>query len=223
MTTKFIARQRVSDSFSDFISESNPHHESAAAVTSNRLVCDKCHKYADRSDVLRLSTLFSGISKDFPFHRRLQSSLKLPRRLFLLNFLFILRVNMPHSTTAPSTYWPPWPIFSAEKGENKPENVTYKRTIVGKYGAEAIRQSWLEICKILERVTAEIAAKNTEIIPVLTLEELLNASEETKEQLKNIGCFVVRGVLPRNEATQWYWDLKGYAEENRESITGMPN
>jgi hypothetical protein len=130
---------------------------------------------------------------------------------------------MPHSTTVSSTYWPPWPIFLAEKGENKPENVTYKRTIVKKYGTEAIRQSWLETCKTLERVTAEIEEKKTDIIPVLTLDEILNASEEEKEHLKSVGCFVVRGVVPRNEATQWYWDLKGYVEENRDSITGTHN
>lgn len=131
---------------------------------------------------------------------------------------------MPHSTTsvtASLNYWPPWPLFNVASGENKPENITYKRTIVKKYGAEAIRRSWLETCASLEHVTAEIEAKKTGIIPVLTLDEILNASVETKEKLKRVGCFVVRGVVPRNKATQWYWDLKGYVEDNRESITGL--
>lgn len=131
---------------------------------------------------------------------------------------------MPHATT-PSTpslnYWPPWPLFNAQKGENKPENIIYKRSIVEKYGAEAIRQSWLQTCAALEQVTAEIEAKKTGIIPVLKLNEILNASEEKKKELKNLGCFVVRGVVPRNEATQWYWNLKSYVEDNREHITGL--
>jgi hypothetical protein len=131
---------------------------------------------------------------------------------------------MPHSTspTIPSlNYWPPWPLFSVEKGENKPENVTYKRIIVEKYGAESIRRSWLQTCASLQQVTAEIEAKKTDIIPVLTFNEILNASEEKKEELKSLGCFVVRGVVPREEATRWYWDLKGYVEDNKKSITGL--
>jgi hypothetical protein len=128
---------------------------------------------------------------------------------------------MPHSTTASSNYWPPWPQFNAAKGENKPDNIIYKRTIVEKYGAEAIRQSWIETCKALERVTAEIEAKKTGIIPVLTLEGILNASEERKDELKKVGCFVARGVVPRDETTKWFWDLKRYVEENRASITGL--
>jgi hypothetical protein len=132
---------------------------------------------------------------------------------------------MPHSTLSNSdslNYWPPWPLFNAAKGENNPENVTYKRAIVEKYGAEAIRQSWLETCVSLKRVTAEIEAKKTDIIPVLTLDEILGASEKKKEELKSVGCFVVRGVVPRSEATKWYWDLKAYVEDNREDITGLP-
>jgi hypothetical protein len=131
---------------------------------------------------------------------------------------------MPHSTspTIPSlNYWPPWPLFNVEKGENKPENVTYKRIIVEKYGAESIRRSWLQTCASLQQVTAEIEAKKTDIIPVLTFNEILNASEEKKEELKSLGCFVVRGVVPREEATWWYWDLKGYVEDNKKSITGL--
>lgn len=131
---------------------------------------------------------------------------------------------MPHATipvTESSNYWPPWPLFNAQKGENNPENIIYKRTIAEKYGAEAIRQSWLQTCAALEQVTAEIEAKKTSIIPVLTLDEILDASEERKNELKNLGCFVVRGVVPRNEATEWYWNLKGYVEDNRENITGL--
>ncbi|KAG0648994.1 hypothetical protein D0Z07_5009 [Hyphodiscus hymeniophilus] len=132
---------------------------------------------------------------------------------------------MPHSiapTSSSLDYWPPWPLFNAQKAENRPENVNIKQEIIQRYGEEGIRRSWLQTCATLEQVTAEIEAKKTAMIPALTLDELLNASEEKKQALRSLGCFVVRGVVPRNEATQWYWDLKGYVNENRDHITGFP-
>jgi hypothetical protein len=41
-----------------------------------------------------------------------------------------------------------------------------------------------------------------------------------KEELKTVGCFVVRGVVSKNEATEWYHQLKGYVAGNKESVTG---
>jgi len=130
---------------------------------------------------------------------------------------------MPHSTgpAAPSlNYWPPWPLFNTEKKENKPENAAYKRAIVDKYSEAAIRRSWIRTCKALEKATAEIESKRADIIPALTLDDLLSASQEKKNELRAVGCFVIRGVVPESDATQWYWDLKGYVSDNKEKITG---
>ena len=120
-----------------------------------------------------------------------------------------------------TAYWPPWPQFTGVKtGEHKIENAEYKKQIVAQYGAEAIRQSWVETCRELKTVTEEIASKRSSIIPVLTLDDLLTANSAKREELKAMGCFVVRGVVPRNEATEWYHQLKGYVTDNKESVTG---
>ncbi|KAE9369071.1 DUF1479-domain-containing protein [Stipitochalara longipes BDJ] len=118
--------------------------------------------------------------------------------------------------------WPPWPQLVESKGELKPGNARYKQEIFDKYGAEAICQSWLNTCKALEALTAEIAAKRTAIIPVLALDEILNMSEQKKEELKGVGCFVVRDVVPRSEAAAWFRDLKQYVADNKDEITGWP-
>jgi len=116
--------------------------------------------------------------------------------------------------------WPPWPQFDQSKGELRPENTRYKQEIVDKYGAEAIRQSWLKTCEALEILTGEITSKGTAIIPVLTLDEALKASEQKKEEVRGVGCFVVRNVVPKSEATEWFRNLKQYADDNKDEITG---
>jgi Protein of unknown function (DUF1479) len=116
---------------------------------------------------------------------------------------------------------PPWPQFSESKGELNSVNSQYKHQIVDQYGAEAIQQSWLKICKSLKVLTAEVAAKGTSIIPVVTLHEILNASKERKDELKAVGCFVVRDVVDRSEATGWFQGLKKYVEDNKDAITGL--
>ena len=120
-----------------------------------------------------------------------------------------------------TTCWPPWPQFIQEKSDTNPKNAHYKQAIIAKHGAESLRKSWIDTCKQLETVTDDIISKGTAIIPDLSLEEFLSASPENKENLKQVGCFVVRGVAEKEEATKWYNDLKGYVEENRESITGL--
>ncbi len=116
--------------------------------------------------------------------------------------------------------WPPWPQFVESKGELRVGNARYKQEIADKYGADGIRQSWLKTCKALNALTAEIAAKEGAIIPVLTLDEILNTSEESKEELKDIGCFVIKNVVPRSEATAWFQSLKVYVADNKDEITG---
>jgi hypothetical protein len=123
---------------------------------------------------------------------------------------------MPYITKA----WPPWPQFVESKGELRAGNARYKQGIVDKYEADGIRQSWLKTCKALNALTAEIAAKGSAIIPVLTLDEILNTSKESKEELKDVGCFVVRDVVPRPEAAAWFQSLKQYVADNKDEITG---
>jgi hypothetical protein len=70
-------------------------------------------------------------------------------------------------------------------------------------------------------LAAEIAAKGTSIIPELTLVEILNATEKKKDELKGVGCFVVRDAVPRSEATTWVNGLKKYVTDNKDAITGQ--
>lgn len=78
----------------------------------------------------------------------------------------------------------------------------------------------MKTCKSLTALTAEIEQQATSIIPVLTLDEILNASEEKKDELREVGCFVVRCVVERAEATDWFQGLKGYVADNKAAITG---
>jgi hypothetical protein len=116
--------------------------------------------------------------------------------------------------------WPPWSRFIESKGESRTGNAQYKQGIAAKYGAKPIQESWLRTCKSLEALTAQMAVKWTSIIPVLMLDKMLNASEEKKGELKEAGCFVVRDVVPRSEATVWFQGLKQYIADNKDEITG---
>jgi hypothetical protein len=116
--------------------------------------------------------------------------------------------------------WLPWPQFIESKGESRTGSAQYKQEIVAKYGAKAIQESWLRTCKSLEVLTAQIAVKGASILPVLMLDEMLNAYEEKKGELKEVGCFVIRDVVPRSGATVWFQGLKQYVADNKDEITG---
>jgi hypothetical protein len=122
-----------------------------------------------------------------------------------------------------SSRWPPWPqlIFNPFKHEPKPEDEQYQKLIGTQYGSEALRRSWIETCKELNTITENIVANGNSVIPILELDEILDASESVRDRLRAIGCFVVRGAVPRTQATEWYHELKGYVEDNKGSITGM--
>jgi hypothetical protein len=80
--------------------------------------------------------------------------------------------------------WPPWPQFTEAKGEWRTANAQYKQEIADKYGIDNIRQSLLKTCEALGALATEIAEKGISIIPVLTLGEFLDSSEQQKEKLK---------------------------------------
>jgi hypothetical protein len=121
--------------------------------------------------------------------------------------------------------WPAWPEYTAAKDEADPtgELIQYKKGLVARYGEEAIRKSWLKVCKELELVTDEIAEKGTSAVPEIQYEELFNLSAEKKLGLKDTGCFVVRGVVSEDLASEWFSNLKTYVADNRSNIRGMRN
>ncbi|KAH7363810.1 hypothetical protein BKA65DRAFT_590247 [Rhexocercosporidium sp. MPI-PUGE-AT-0058] len=117
-----------------------------------------------------------------------------------------------------------WPVYTSSKGEDAPpeELIKYKKDIVALYGEDALKSSWMKVCKELEVLTAEIGEKGTNIIPEASYEEMLDLSKEKKAELQKRGCFVVRGVVSEELATKWYKDLKNYYEDNKPKVTGWP-
>ncbi|KAI4850166.1 hypothetical protein E4T44_02910 [Aureobasidium sp. EXF-8845] len=95
--------------------------------------------------------------------------------------------------------WSPWPQLTLATAKGvQPGTEEYTKAILSTYGADALKTSWIQ----------------------LGLEEFLAADVDTKNKLKDIGCFIVRQVVSEKQATDWYHELKGYVEENKTHITG---
>ncbi|KAK5131373.1 hypothetical protein LTR08_000976 [Meristemomyces frigidus] len=69
-------------------------------------------------------------------------------------------------------------------------------------------------------LTDEIAEKGSSKIPVLSFEETKNMWPEKRTELQSVGCFVVRGVVDKPTADEWFLNAKSYVEDNKFSITG---
>jgi hypothetical protein len=69
-------------------------------------------------------------------------------------------------------------------------------------GVQSLRKSWLRVCKELENVTTDLAKQGTSAIPEVQYDQLFQLSPEHKQALKGIGCFVLRGVVSQEQATQ---------------------
>ncbi|KAF9874293.1 hypothetical protein CkaCkLH20_08276 [Colletotrichum karsti] len=122
--------------------------------------------------------------------------------------------------------WPVWAEY-AEQGATESKDTDFlntKKTIISHYGAASLRKSWVEVCKKLETVTEEIISKGHGIIPTLDAAELLERgfTNEQRAEVKRVGSFVVRGLIPKSEATQHYADLKQYVADNKGKIQGWP-
>jgi hypothetical protein len=120
------------------------------------------------------------------------------------------------------TKWSPWPQLTLATAKGvQPGTEEYTKAILSTYGAEALKTSWIQVCKRLESITDNIASQGNLVIPELGLEDFLTANGDTKEKLKYTGCFIVRQVVSEQQATEWYHELKGYVEYNKARITGM--
>lgn len=114
--------------------------------------------------------------------------------------------------------WPDWPEYTIDGAETGKDLVQYKKSIVDKYGQEALTKSWLKTCKELEKVTDHISELGTAFVPVFQFEDLFTLSQERKRELKEAGCFKVAGVVPKVQATQWFYNLTRYVVEKKQSI-----
>lgn len=121
----------------------------------------------------------------------------------------------------PGNNWPSWPEMTKQAGEYHPDNIVYKRDIMTKYGEKALRQSWNKVCYNLSLLTQEITKKQSSLIQEIQYDELATLSEETKDKLKKTGCFVIRKVIPRSTADEWFQSLQTYVVDNKNTITGL--
>ncbi|KAF7543075.1 hypothetical protein G7Z17_g11042 [Cylindrodendrum hubeiense] len=122
--------------------------------------------------------------------------------------------------------WPAWPEFTKQGSieAEDPDFLATKKAVIAQYGADALRQSWIAVCEQLQAVTDEIAIKGQSIIPILNADEIIRngLTDDQKAEMKSIGAFVVRGVLPESEATAHYADLRKYVADNKGRINGWP-
>ena len=116
--------------------------------------------------------------------------------------------------------WPDWPELTPETGELDPGNVKIKKEIATMYGEAALRKSWLAVCERLKTLVDEIATKRTGVIPELAYDDVFKLGEEGKQRLRDVGCFVVRGLVPETTANNWFEDLNKYVQENKGAIGG---
>lgn len=116
--------------------------------------------------------------------------------------------------------WPDWPEFTAANAEKGDDLVGFKKAIIHQYGKDNIVKAWLKVCHELESITDDIAQRGTSAIPELEFQDIFSLSSEQKQALKDVGCFVVRNVFSREQADEWFQNLKEYVAANREAING---
>jgi hypothetical protein len=120
------------------------------------------------------------------------------------------------------TRWSPWPQLTLATAKGvQPGTEEYTKALLSTYGAEALKTSWIQVCKRLESITDKITSQGNSVIPQLGLEDFLTADEGTKDKLKDIGCFIVRQVVSEQQATEWYHELKEYVGDNKAQVTGL--
>lgn len=119
--------------------------------------------------------------------------------------------------------WPEWPEFGVTPVEKDESFSKAKSEIIAEYGEEALRQSWIKICQQLEGVTASLVALGTDAVPIFQMAEAqAGFTEKQRNQIKERGCCIIRGVLSEEEATSNFEHLKNFVRDNKGKISGWP-
>ncbi len=118
--------------------------------------------------------------------------------------------------------WPDWPEFTTSNAEKCDDLAAFKAAIIKEYGQEALTKSWLKTCKALETLTATIAEKGNGVIPEVAFDKISTMTPESRTALKDIGCFKIKGVIPKEQADQWFQELKHYLAANKDKVSGWP-
>lgn len=113
-----------------------------------------------------------------------------------------------------------WPQFTHDEGELHPDNARIKKDIASTYGEQQLWKSWITTCDKLNELTKVIRDQQTAKIPEIQYDEVFSLSDEKREHLKAVGCFVIRGTIPTETAKEWFTNVQSYVEENKDKITG---
>jgi hypothetical protein len=128
---------------------------------------------------------------------------------------------MPSRTSDWPTGWPSFTPADNDPSDKFPEEL--KAGIISEYGAAALRTSWIKTCTKLASVTARLQTLGNAAIPVLSYDEVVSPNnKDAVDGMKAAGCFVIRGVIPNEVATQEFKDLQAFIADNKDLVTGWP-
>lgn len=127
---------------------------------------------------------------------------------------------------ATTRQWPAWVEYTAQDAAEAKDAdfLSAKTAIIAEYGAEALRKSWIKVCRELKAVSDEIAEKGNTVIPTFDTEDILSRgfTDAQKAEVKRVGAFVCRATLPETEANAHYEDLTRYVADNKGLIGAWP-
>lgn len=130
---------------------------------------------------------------------------------------------MPGLVSEPK--WPDgWRMFTPEDCDPQDpyHQQALKKTILSEYGADSLRQAWIKTCKALSSVTSSIEKLGSASIPVFQYDEIVSEkNEKALDRVKAMGCCIVRGVIPKDEADQHFEDLTSFISQN-DNVDGWP-
>lgn len=113
--------------------------------------------------------------------------------------------------------WPAdWPSFTpADQDPSLKDQQDLKRALVSEYGADTLKQAWVKTCRALDVILAPIAEQGPASVPVFQFEDVVGPqNQDILERMKAAGCFVIRGVIPREEANERFEEAKGFLRQN---------
>ncbi|KAH6719744.1 duf1479 domain-containing protein [Leptodontidium sp. MPI-SDFR-AT-0119] len=126
-------------------------------------------------------------------------------------------MEINHST------WPAgWPSFTPK--DNDPADTfqrDLKANIINEYGADSLRAAWIKTCNTLNKVTSRLESQGNSSVPIVQADEVFS-SPKILETMREAGCCIIRGVIPRSEASQYFEELKTFLEDNKKVVTGWP-
>ncbi|TCD66348.1 hypothetical protein EIP91_001452 [Steccherinum ochraceum] len=85
---------------------------------------------------------------------------------------------------------------------------------------ERITAAWSDLLGELEKGTAEIASKGSEVVPQVEFSQLQQLSAEEIATIRQRGCVVIRNVVDDAEATGWRKELQEFVKSN--PVIGFP-